>query len=310
MLTRSNVVAVSWALAALTGASLTTGCQQSQGVSEVAVAGEMGSIQLPLVAQSASGVTYRLRDAAFELDGPTYVTIDTRDESPEDTSLELDLPVGSYDAHLVDGWRLVRVESDGSETGVEAHLTSGNPLSFSISAGQISPVVFRFRIGSGDVDFGGAEIGIEVDDGASCVPVAETCNNLDDDCDSVIDEAAGDTYYRDSDRDGFGDAAMSVSACALPSGYVANSTDCSDLSSNMRPGQTNYYTIGIGQSFDYNCDGVETPRDTKTQACAGITCTAGWVGAAPGCGQIGTFGLCNGFFGSCGGTQSRTQACR
>lgn len=307
----SKISIISWSLVGFAGALLGSGCQQSSEGPQVPESAETGSIQLSLMAQSAAGVTYRLRDATFELVGPTYVSVDTRDEAdPNDAALELDLPVGDYDAHLVDGWRLVRVETDGSESGVSAQLTSANPQSFSISEGLISPVVFRFQLNSGNLDFGGAQIDIEVNDGSACVPAVETCNALDDDCDGVIDEGAGTTYFQDSDRDGFGAASMSISACTQPSGYVSNSNDCSDLSSNMRPGQTSYYTIGIGQSFDYNCDGVQTPRDTTTQQCNGWACTPGWVGGAPGCGQSGTFGTCNGFLGSCGGTQTRTQSCR
>ncbi len=362
----------------VSGAVLLSACQDtSTPPQDIGAAEETGTVELPLLAQSSSGVTYRLRDATFELQGPAYVSIDTRDEAAaDDAALELDLPTGAYTAHLLDGWRLVRVEDDGSESGVDAHLASPNPVAFSIGEGVITPVLFRFQVGSADVDFGGAEIGIEVIDTPSCVAMIETCNGVDDDCDTVVDEGAGviyyadadgdsfgddasainacsapdgyvtddsdcdddnadaapdavetcdaidndcdgmidegvgTTFYRDADRDSFGDATMSISACTQPTGYVANSNDCSDLSSNMKPGQVNYYTIGIGQSFDYNCDGVETPKDLTLQQCNGFRCTPGWVGSAPGCAQMGTYGLCNGLFGSCGGTMQRAQSCR
>lgn len=378
---RAQIGAFSGICWVVSGALLASACQQetTSPPQELGTAEETGTVELPLIAQASSGATYRLRDATFELEGAAFVTIDTRDEAADDdASLELDLPTGTYTAKLLEGWRLVRVEDDGSESGVSAQLTSANPLSFSIGEGVITPVVFRFKLSSGDVNFGGAEIGIDVDDSPTptCVPAVETCNDLDDDCDGIVDEGAGDefyadadadtfgdasttitacsaptgyvtddtdcddenadvtpdavetcdaidnncdgaidegvgtTYYRDADRDGFGAATMSISACTQPTGYVADSNDCSDLSSNMKPGQTNYYTIGIGQSFDYNCDGEETPKDLTLQQCSRLSCTPGWVGSAPGCAQIGTYGLCNGLFGSCGGTMMRAQSCR
>jgi len=58
----------------------------------------------------------------------------------------------------------------------------------------------------------------------------ELCNDVDDDCDGQIDEAAIDvtTYYRDGDGDGFGRAGFTHQACEAPTGYVDNDDDCDD----------------------------------------------------------------------------------
>ena len=40
-------------------------------------------------------------------------------------------------------------------------------------------------------------------------------------------------WYVDADNDGFGNQAISQSACSMPSGYVSNSTDCNDSDANM-----------------------------------------------------------------------------
>ncbi|MBK6363891.1 MAG: putative metal-binding motif-containing protein [Saprospiraceae bacterium] len=55
----------------------------------------------------------------------------------------------------------------------------------------------------------------------------EICNGLDD-CDGGVDEGVQNTYYADTDNDGYGDATVTTMACSPPSGYVADNTDCND----------------------------------------------------------------------------------
>ncbi len=69
------------------------------------------------------------------------------------------------------------------------------------------------------------------DDPAVNPGAAEACNGMDDDCDGEIDEgwvAEAETWYADADGDGYGDPDSSTSACSLPSGYVADDSDCDD----------------------------------------------------------------------------------
>ncbi len=60
----------------------------------------------------------------------------------------------------------------------------------------------------------------------------EVCNGEDDDCDGSVDEDGevldGDSFYRDSDGDGFGDPDDDIIACSQPSGYEDNALDCDD----------------------------------------------------------------------------------
>ncbi|MFC1611567.1 putative metal-binding motif-containing protein [Myxococcota bacterium] len=66
----------------------------------------------------------------------------------------------------------------------------------------------------------------------------ELCNTVDDDCDDAIDEGAVDvrTWYADADDDGYGDPDVSQVACNQPGGYVADDTDCDDVTTSVHPG--------------------------------------------------------------------------
>jgi hypothetical protein len=76
-----------------------------------------------------------------------------------------------------------------------------------------------------------------VDTESAINPAAtETCNLTDDDCDSVVDNAAGaPSWFPDVDSDGYGASAGSLAACVQPSGYVSSNTDCNDGQPTMYP---------------------------------------------------------------------------
>jgi hypothetical protein len=82
----------------------------------------------------------------------------------------------------------------------------------------------------------------------------EYCNGTDDDCDGDTDEDDAldvSTFYADADGDGYGDAGSTTAACAAPSGYTADATDCDDADASVWPGATE--VCGDGQIND--CDG-------------------------------------------------------
>jgi len=56
------------------------------------------------------------------------------------------------------------------------------------------------------------------------------------------------TYYADTDNDGFGSAAASVTDCEAPAGYVSNNTDCNDNSALEFPGAV-WYQDTDGDTF-------------------------------------------------------------
>ncbi len=93
----------------------------------------------------------------------------------------------------------------------------------------------------------------------------ETCNDRDDNCDGVIDNAATGrlTFWADGDGDTFGDAADPFAACAAPTGYVANDDDCDDREPLAYPGAEE-----VCDGIDNNClDGVDEGLRNACGAC-------------------------------------------
>jgi hypothetical protein len=105
-------------------------------------------------------------------------------------------------------------------------------------------------------------------------------------------------WYRDGDKDGFGDKKTSLRAIKQPAGHVANSLDCFDGNPDARPGQTRFFSHHRGDgSYDYDCDGDSQPAEQIVSGgCKEITllgipthCWAdvGWQGSVPSCGRQG-----------------------
>ena len=57
-------------------------------------------------------------------------------------------------------------------------------------------------------------------------------------------------WYRDADGDGYGNPAISITACTVPVGYVANNTDCNDRKATVYPGAPE-----LCDGLDNNCNG-------------------------------------------------------
>ena len=66
----------------------------------------------------------------------------------------------------------------------------------------------------------------------------EICDSADNDCNGLTDDddpgvTDGSTWYADDDSDGYGDPDDSVDACAQPTGYVSDDSDCDDSDSGV-----------------------------------------------------------------------------
>jgi hypothetical protein len=85
----------------------------------------------------------------------------------------------------------------------------------------------------------------------------EVCNDVDDDCDGLIDEDAGELWYGDTDGDGYG-AGEAVVFCEDPGeGWSDNDLDCDDTDDETWPGAP----LSVCDEADRDCDGSPDNAD-------------------------------------------------
>ena len=104
----------------------------------------------------------------------------------------------------------------------------------------------------------GMNCGTDCDDMRAVVhPLAtEACDSFDNDCDSTIDEGVLETFYIDSDGDGFGSTEMTAQGCTAPEGYVDTATDCDDAAGATNPAADEVCDAPMdGNPVDENCSG-------------------------------------------------------
>lgn len=75
---------------------------------------------------------------------------------------------------------------------------------------------------------------------------------------SVTGSCIPETWYADTDGDGFGDPLSTKDSCTQPVGYVKDNTDCDDTMASVHPGAVDDTVDGI----DQNCDGHDGPFTT------------------------------------------------
>ncbi len=115
-------------------------------------------------------------------------------------------------------------------------------------------------VASCDALSGRVGVGDDCDDADPAIhpDAPEHCDDVDEDCDGVVDDGARDgiLWYADRDADTYGNPAESLEACAAPPGHVADATDCDDLQRRVNPGATE-----ACRGADEDCDGATDEPD-------------------------------------------------
>jgi hypothetical protein len=88
----------------------------------------------------------------------------------------------------------------------------------------------------------------------------EVCDDIDNNCNGVVDIDATETptWYLDYDGDTYGDATVSVDQCDPPARFVDNALDCDDSSAEALPGG-----VEICDNYDNDCDGTVDGPDAE-----------------------------------------------
>jgi hypothetical protein len=94
---------------------------------------------------------------------------------------------------------------------------------------------------------------------------AEVCNEIDDDCDTDVDEGVQSTFYLDADSDGYGDTSSSSDACEAPEGYVDDDSDCDDTDASVSPDADEY------------CDGIDNDCDGHTDDSSSVDASTWYI---------------------------------
>lgn len=92
----------------------------------------------------------------------------------------------------------------------------------------------------------------------------EPCDDIDNNCNSIIDDGSSFTFYADADNDGFGNSTVSLQACNAPAGYVVDNSDCNDNDPNINPNSTE-----LCDNIDNNCNNI-VDENCPLAPCDGI----------------------------------------
>ncbi|MED5374224.1 MAG: MopE-related protein [Myxococcota bacterium] len=108
---------------------------------------------------------------------------------------------------------------------------------------------------------GAVDNDLDCDDSDSSIhpDAAEICDGLDQNCDGEVDEGLEtQTWYRDTDGDGWGDSNGPEQLCGASEGWVLQDGDCDDESDAVNPDAAE-----VCNGIDDDCDGVTDPPSAE-----------------------------------------------
>jgi hypothetical protein len=128
--------------------------------------GGTGSATFPLTTTSSQGSAFRLASAQFQINGPESKLLTPGDN---EAVAFAELVPGAYVSRLLDTWRLQR-ETGGNWEDVVARLEDDAEKPFSIAAGEVTKMSYRFKVNNEAVEFGtgSLEIAVEVTESKAC----------------------------------------------------------------------------------------------------------------------------------------------
>ena len=167
MMTRS-LSSISVLTLSLAGIGLASSCSSDHKPERPAAADEQaeaGSLRLALTARGESGALYRLRDAFFQVNDPSFsfFTQLFTENDPSASTLETTMPAGSFSITLFGGFSLEKVDVDGNTARVASTLLSPSTQSFDINPNEQTNVSYSFETNGEVVNFGQGRLVVEID---------------------------------------------------------------------------------------------------------------------------------------------------
>jgi len=263
----------------------------------------LGSVLVVLAACSRERVVEPL-DAARPVDGEVADNGDAPSDAGDGPSTDAAwVPECSLDVDCDDGVFCNGMERcEAADVGAERCVPGAAPCTVDECAEAVEACLPPCVDGDGD----GARVagcsdavgpGTDCNDlDPSVAPgLADICNRVDDDCDSVLDEDAPSlAVYADGDSDGYG-AALARMGCAAASGESLVAGDCRDDDASIYPGADERCN-----AIDDDCDGALGAIDDADSdgfpavSCGGADCDDANPAVFPGAPE-----RCNGLIDDC-----------